>query len=124
MGLAAACGGAESVGPSVHQVSAVVVADQCAVLGKQESKHAKEAMDRLVDGCRSVPHGNAHFVVILHPGGVLQFGDADPDAGGHGEIPMCVVSQKLTHSVRLGAPCKMEIRLEESNVAAADAGSK
>jgi hypothetical protein len=110
MGLAAACGGAESVGPSVHQVSAVVVADQCAVLGKQESKHAKEAMDRLV--------------VILHPGGVLQFGDADPDAGGHGEIPMCVVSQKLTHSVRLGAPCKMEIRLEESNVAAADAGSK
>lgn len=130
LGFALACGGGagvgESSGPHVRAVSAVVVADQCAGLPKQEAKHAREAMDRLVDGCRSIPHGTAHFVVVLHPGGILQFGDADPDAGGRGEIPLCAVSQKLTHAVRLTAPCSMDIRLEESTMAgtAADAAAK
>lgn len=112
---AVACGGGGGeVGPHVQSVSAVVVADQCSGLGKQEAKHAREAMDRLVDGCHSIPHGSAHFVVVLHPGGALQFLEVGPEASGGGELPMCVLSQKLTHKVRLPAPCKMEIRLEES----------
>ena len=119
----AACGGAEAnAPPSVHEVSAIVALEQCNGLAKQEARHAKEAMDHLVDGCRTVPHGHAHFTVVLHPGGALQFADADPSAGGRGEIPICAVSQKLVHSVRLSAPCKMDVRLEESTVAV-DAGA-
>lgn len=121
---ALACGGVGEVRPPVRSVSAVVIADQCSGLGKQEAKHAREAMDRLVDGCHTIPHGSAHFVVVLHPGGALQFLEAGPEAGGPSELPMCVVSQKLTHQVRLPAPCKMEIRLEESAFATAwDAGA-
>lgn len=120
---AGGAGGAE-IGPHVQSVSAVVIADQCSGLGKQEAKHAREAMGRLVDGCHTIPHGSAHFIVVLHPGGALQFLEVGPEAGGGGELPMCVLSQKLTHKVRLPAPCKMEIRLEESAFkATGDAGA-
>lgn len=98
----------------VRGVSAVLLANECKGLREPDQKRVLETMNRLVDGCWSVPHGSVRFDVVLHPGGGLQFG-GNADAGG-GEIPLCVLSHKLTHEVKLSGPCTITVRLDESQL--------
>jgi hypothetical protein len=99
----------------VRAVSAIIVANKCgAALSKADAKRAEETMNRLVERCTSVPHGVRSFGVVLLPGGDFQFtGDAD---AGEDEIPICVVSRRLTHNVQLKAPCEIDVRLEQSKM--------
>jgi hypothetical protein len=101
--------------PVVHAVTAIIVANKCgAALSKPDAKRAEDAMNKLVERCTSVPHGVRSFGVVLLPGGDLRFtGDAD---AGEDEVPICVVSHRLTHSVQLKAPCEIDIRLEQSKM--------
>jgi hypothetical protein len=121
----------------VKSIQAVVLANECAGLGKQNAKLAEDAMNKLVDKCTSVPHGAVRFAVTLHPGGGLQFGPSGPSraAGMDGgapaaqaattaheaedEVPMCALSHKLTHDVKLQKPCTIQVRLEEATLALA-----
>ena len=102
-------------GPSVRAVSAIIVANKCgAALSKVDAKRAEETMNKLVERCTSVPHGVRSFGVVLLPGGDFLFtGNAD---AGEDEIPICVVSRRLTHNVQLKAPCEIDVRLEQSKM--------
>jgi hypothetical protein len=102
---------------SVKAVQAVVLANECSALAKQNAKPAEEAMNKLVEKCTSVPHGAVHFAVVLHPGGGLEFApsargdagapaDASAASAASDEVPLCVLSHKLTHQVKLQKPCR------------------
>lgn len=101
-------------GPTVHAVTAVIVANKCSGLSQQDVKRAEDTMNKLVERCRAVPHGVRSFGVILLPGGDLQF-TGDEDAG-EDEVPICVVSHRLSHSVQLKKQCEIDIRLEQSKM--------
>lgn len=112
--LSCASGPKEAETPAVQAVTAVVVANHCDTLSKNDQKQAERVMNHLVERCTHVPHGIRTFGVVLLPGGGIEFtGDAD---AGETEVPICVVSHLLTHNVKLGTKCEIDVRLEESQV--------
>lgn len=75
----------------------------------------------LVEGCASVPGGDAQFEATLEPGGLVVISAAPgrPDV-----IPICVLKHALVHRVALTKPCQLDVRLQQTAVAIAvpDAG--
>jgi hypothetical protein len=94
-------------------VSAIVLANQCAVLGKAEAKLAEKEMDHLVEGCSTYAGPSARFTATLLPGGVMQFGPPTEDASS---IPMCVLNHPLKHMVHLSKPCALDVKLEVTSM--------
>ena len=95
-------------------MSAVIVANHCSGLSKQDSMRAQQTMNELVGQCDALPHGTATFRVMMYPDGTLSFGVSGD--GGAEELPMCVVSHRLRHQVKLKTECDMDVRLEQSAV--------
>ncbi len=98
----------------VTAMSAVIVANHCAGLSKQDSMRAQQTMNELVNHCDTLPHGSATFRVMMYPDGTLSF--AASGDGGAEELPMCVVSHRLTHQVKLKTECGMDVRIEETTI--------
>jgi hypothetical protein len=111
--LAIACG--QRATP-LTATSAVIIANHCNGLSKQDSVRAQQTMNELVEHCDSVPHGKSTFSVVLYPDGSISFASSG-DAGSD-EIPMCVVSHRLRHKVKLTTECGMDVRLEQTQLAA------
>lgn len=107
-----ACG--RSSPPPVTAMSAVIVANHCVGFSKHDSVRAQQTMNELVGHCDALPHGAATFRVKLYPDGTLSFGPSGD--GGTDELPMCVVSHRLKHQVKLGQECDMDVRLEQTAV--------
>lgn len=95
-------------------VSASAVVSACPDGRKMNAKLAAHAIQHLVDPCRTVPGGSAHFSVALLPGGKVEL--AAPDGNPvEGVVPTCVLRHGLMHKVLLHAPCKFDVQLEERN---------
>jgi hypothetical protein len=108
-GLAVACSGS----PRAQLVSATIATNGCATLTGVNSRLAQEAMQKLVDGCTSVPGGSTKFTVTLLPGGRIELpqGPDQPET-----IPTCVLKNDLRHRVQLPKACSLVVRLEETSV--------
>jgi hypothetical protein len=94
-------------------VSATVLANECANLGKVNAKLAEDAMNRLVEGCTAIPGGSIRFVATMQPGGRIEIAPAE---GQPATVPICVLKHELKHKVALQKACKLEVRLEESAI--------
>jgi len=110
----------EPVGPSAKIVSATLVANDCDRVAKGNAKLAEDAMNKLVEGCTSVPGGRARFSATLEPGGRIEIAQTD---GSPDTVPICVLKHELRHKVPLTHECKLDVRLDESAVALPDAGA-
>jgi len=67
----------------------------------------------LVEGCTSVPGGDARFEATLEPGGRVVISAAP----GHADVvPICVLKHALVHRVALSKPCQLDVRLEQTEV--------
>ena len=99
--------------PRAQLVSSTIVTDSCATLAGANGRLAEEAMQKLVDGCTSVPGGSTRFTVTLLPGGRIELpqGPDQPQT-----IPMCVLRSELRHRVSLRKPCSLVVKLEETSV--------
>ncbi len=105
--------------PPVTAMSAVIIANHCSGLSKQDSVRAQETMNALVEHCDSVPHGEATFRVVLYPDGSISFAaaaDGGDGAQAGGELPMCVVSHRLRHKVKLTAECDIDVKLAQTSI--------
>jgi hypothetical protein len=102
------------------------VANDCARLGKANAKMAEAAMNQLVDGCGSFKGEPVRFIAQLLPDGSIQFQPGPPGPGQGAPIPICVLEHPLKHRVKLQAACSLDVRLEQTSVAAphaADGGA-
>ncbi len=100
----------------VEATGVVIVANHCR-LTKEASREAEQTLSRLVKPCNTVLKERLTFRVVLDPSGSIGFARAG-DAGTD-EIPLCVVTQKLQHKVRLKAPCVIDVRFEPTSIAPA-----
>ncbi len=94
----------------------VILANHCAHLSKEASQAAEQTISRLVKPCNTVLTEPLTFRVILDPSGSIGFARAKGDAGTD-EIPLCVVTQKLQHRVRLKSACMVDVRFEPTSIA-------
>lgn len=102
-----------SSSPNTRIVSATVLANECANLGKVNGKLAEDAMNRLVEGCTAIPGGSIRFVATLQPGGRIEIA---PVEGQPATVPICVLKHELKHKVALQKACKLEVKLEETAI--------
>jgi hypothetical protein len=100
--------------PSTAQVvNATILANGCQSLGQPNAQLAERAMYDLVEGCTSVPGGDARFEATLEPGGRVVISAAP----GHADVvPICVLKHALVHRVALSKPCQLDVRLEQTEV--------
>jgi hypothetical protein len=114
-GLPLGCASAPPPPPpkTAQAVSAIVLANQCATLGKTEAKLAEKEMDHLVDGCATYTGPALRFTATLLPGGAIQF---EPRQGETNAIPICVLSHPLKHAVHLAKPCALDVKLEVTSM--------
>ena len=113
----------EPPGRSARLVSATVLANDCGSVTRTYAKLAEDAMNKLVEGCTSVPGKSARFAVTLSPGGRIEIvGAADGGAPQPDVVPVCILKNPLRHKVPLKQPCMLEVRLEEGTLALPDAG--
>ncbi len=102
-------------GPSAKLVNAIILANECQVLGKASAKAAEKAMEQLVEDCTSVPGGSAQFQATLQPGGRIEIAAAgtrdQPDV-----VPVCILKHPLLHRVPLTRPCRLDVKIEQTNV--------
>lgn len=106
-----------------HSVSAVVLVNGCAGLGKDNAKLAEAAINQLVDGCGSFSGEAVRFTATLLPSGAIQF---EPRRDQSQTIPICVLHHPLTHRVRLKDACALDVKLEAGSMdvsKSSDAGS-
>jgi hypothetical protein len=104
-------------GPSARAVSAVVLVNGCAHLGKENARLAEAAINQLVDGCGNFSGDPVRFTAQLLPDGSMRF---EPRPGASTEIPICLLSHPLRHHVRLQSACGLDVRLEQGVVAVTD----
>jgi hypothetical protein len=76
---------------------------------------ARAAINKLVDGCSSVPGGSARFMATLKPGGSIEIA-APSGSKDEGVVPICVLQNHLRHHLWLHHPCTMEVRIQEQSV--------
>jgi hypothetical protein len=110
----------EPAGRSAQLVSATIVANDCGRVAKGNAKLAEDAMNKLVEGCTSVPGGSAQFSATLEPGGRIEIDQKD---GAADVVPICVLKHELRHKVPLTHACRLDVRLDESAIALPDAGA-
>jgi hypothetical protein len=99
-------------------VTAVVRMNGCASLGPANAKLAETTMNRLVEGCSSVPGGRVQLIATLQPNGQIEL--AAPE-GQPQTVPLCVLKHALTHKVTLQKACQLEVTLEQTGVQVAGA---
>jgi hypothetical protein len=110
-------------GHPAHAVSAVVLVNGCARLGKDNAGLAEAAINQLVDGCGSFSGDAVRFTATLLPSGAIQF---EPRRDQSQAIPVCVLHHPLTHRVRLKEACTLDVKLEAGSMQvskSSDAGS-
>ena len=107
-------GAAQSTGRAAQIVNATILTNGCQRLGTSSAQLAEHAMYDLVEGCTSIPSGNARFLATLDPGGRIEIA-AVP--GYADVVPICVLKHALVHKVPLAKPCRLDVKIEESHVA-------
>jgi hypothetical protein len=102
-------------------VDATILFTDCANVSSNSAALAEKTMRRLVEGCDSVPGGQAQFVATLLPGGRIEISAVE---GTEGTVPICVLSHQLQHQVSVSKACKMHVQMEQKAPASkSDAGA-
>jgi hypothetical protein len=110
-----------SAGPSAQVVNATILTNGCRGLGKSNAMLAESAMYHLVEACTSVPGGSAQFEATLEPGGQIDIAGVP---GQPAVVPICILKHSLQHKVPLKAPCRLDVKIEQTMVAMpTDAGA-
>jgi hypothetical protein len=100
-------------GRAAQIVNATIMTNGCQKLGTTSAQLAERAMYDLVEDCRSVPGGNAHFGATLEPGGRIEI----TSVRGYADVvPICVLKHSLVHKVPLAKPCRLDVKIEETRV--------
>jgi hypothetical protein len=81
---------------------------------KLDVKEAERTINRLVEPCESVPGGSARFRATLAPRGRIEIAAAD--GSSEGVIPICVLTNRLTHRIRVKKPCQLDVQIEERRI--------
>jgi hypothetical protein len=76
-----------------------------------DAKAAEAAMRKLTEPCLAVNAPAADFLATLVPGGRIELASRGKD-GAEGVVPICVVKNRLTHSVALKQRCTFNVKLE------------
>jgi hypothetical protein len=76
-----------------------------------DAKAAEAAMRRLTEPCHAVNAPAADFLATLVPGGHIEIASRGKE-GAEGVVPVCVVKNRLTHSVALKQRCTFSVKLE------------
>jgi hypothetical protein len=76
-----------------------------------DAKAAEAAMRKLIEPCHAVNAPAADFLATLVPGGRIELASRGKD-GAEGVVPVCVVKNRLTHSVALKQRCTFNVKLE------------
>ena len=114
---------ATASGPSVASGGTSFVVEDCPDAKKMDAKAVEAAMRKLTEPCHSVNAPAADFLATLVPGGHIEIASRGKD-GAEGVIPVCVVKNRLTHSVVLKQRCTFNVKLEPAaNVAPPAASS-
>jgi hypothetical protein len=100
--------------PPIEATGVVILANHCGRLSKEASRATEETLSQLTKPCNTVLKEPLTFRVVLEPSGNIGFARAS-DAGSE-EIPLCVVSQKLRHHVRLKSACNLDVRFEPMSI--------
>lgn len=98
-------------GPSVASGGSSFVVEDCPDAKKMDAKAAETAMRKLIEPCHAVNAPAADFLATLVPGGRIELASRGKD-GAEGVVPMCVVKNRLTHSVALKQRCTFNVKLE------------
>ena len=112
---------ASSSGPAVASGSTSFVIEDCPDAKKMDAKAAEAAMRKLIEPCHTINAPAADFLATLVPGGRIEITSRGKDSA-EGVIPICVVKNRLTHSVALKQRCTFNVKLEPT-AAVAPAGS-
>jgi hypothetical protein len=114
---------ASGTGPSVASGGTSFVVEDCPDAKKMDSKAVEAAMRKLTEPCHDVNTPAADFLATLVPGGRIEIASRGKD-GTEGVIPICVVKNRLTHSVALKQRCTFNVKMEPAaNVAPATSSS-
>ena len=96
--------------------------EDCPDAKKMDAKAAEAAMRRLIEPCHAVNAPHADFLATLVPGGRIEIASRGKDSA-EGVVPICVVKNKLTHSVALKQRCTFNVKLEPAAAVAPAASS-
>jgi hypothetical protein len=111
-----------SAGPGVASGGSSFVIDDCPDAKKMDAKAAEAAMRKLIEPCHAINAPAADFLATLVPGGRIEI-TSRGKASGEGVIPICVVKNRLTHSVALKQRCTFNVKLEPAVAAPAASSS-
>jgi len=98
------------------------VVEDCPDAKKMDANAAEAAMRKLTEPCHSVNAPAADFLATLVPGGRIEIASRGKD-GAEGVIPICIVKNRLTHSVILKQRCTFNVKLEPAATVAPAASS-
>jgi hypothetical protein len=93
------------------------VVEDCPDAKKMDAKAAEAAMRKLTEPCHDVNAPAAEFLATLVPGGRVEIASRGKDSA-EGVVPICVVKNRLTHSVVLKQRCSFVIKLEPAGTVA------
>jgi hypothetical protein len=96
--------------------------EDCPDAKKMDAKAAEAAMRKLIEPCRDVNAPAAEFLATLVPGGHIEIASRGKESA-EGVVPICVVKNRLTHSVALKQRCTFLVKLEPAGVAPAASAS-
>jgi hypothetical protein len=98
------------------------VIEDCPDAKKMDAKAAEAAMRKLTEPCHAINAPAADFLATLVPGGRIEITSRGKDSA-EGVIPICVVKNRLTHSVALKQRCTFNVKLEAAAAAPAASSS-
>ena len=87
-----------------------------------DAKAAEAAMRKLIEPCHAINAPAADFLATLVPGGRIEIASRGKDSA-EGVVPICVIKNKLTHSVLLKQRCTFNVKLEPAAAAPATSSS-
>ena len=111
-----------SAGPAVASRGSSFVVDECPDAKKMDARAVEAAMRKLTEPCHDINAPAAEFRATLVPGGHIEIASGGKD-GAEGVIPVCVVKNRLTHSVALKQRCSFNVKLEPAAVLPAASSS-
>jgi hypothetical protein len=117
IGCASGSSSSSASEPPIEATGVIILANHCGHLSKEASRATEETLSQLTKPCNTVLKEPLTFRVVLDPSGSIGFARA-ADAGSD-EIPLCVVTQKLQHHVRLKSACVIDVRFEPMSIAPA-----
>jgi hypothetical protein len=112
---AAAAAHEADAGPQVALTNTSFVVSSCPDATKMDSRVANAAMRKMVEPCGTVPGQAARFRATLVPGGRIELASPTGDRA-EGVVPLCVLKNRLTHSVQLKERCTFDVQLEERKI--------